>query len=217
MENYLAGIIELWVAIGLYDVILPFMFLFTLVFVLLQHTKVLGSYKNVDAMVAFCIGFIATASLQTVTTIHMFFSAVGFFVVAGLCVILIASMFGVTSLVAGGKKWYHRLPRYIIFLIVGGAFLYMIAVAFGFDTALSALVPRFSSAVVQMVIAGAIFVLIIWYIIGGDGGGGSEKESGRNGKHDDAGSRKDADDDDSANELLERIPIGSKSFERKFS
>ena len=67
--------------IGLYDVILPFLLVFTLVFGILEKSKILGTEKvgkdtytrkNLNAMVAFVTGFLVVASAQLVAMINNF-------------------------------------------------------------------------------------------------------------------------------------------------
>ena len=57
--------------IGIYDVVLPFILVFTIVFVILEKTRVLGTEtiegkpytkKNINAMVAFVIAFFVVGS-----------------------------------------------------------------------------------------------------------------------------------------------------------
>lgn len=64
--------------IGIYDVVLPFLLTFTIVFAIFDKTKVLGSEKigdkdypkkNLNAMVAFCISFLVIASAELVEII----------------------------------------------------------------------------------------------------------------------------------------------------
>jgi len=64
--------------IGIYDVILPFLLVFTIVFAILEKTKVFGTEeiegkkytrKNLNAMTAFIIGFLVIASSKLVETI----------------------------------------------------------------------------------------------------------------------------------------------------
>jgi len=66
--------------IGIYDVVLPFLLVFTLVFAILERTRVLGTEKidkedmprkNLNAIVAFAIAFIVIASSKLVETITM--------------------------------------------------------------------------------------------------------------------------------------------------
>lgn len=73
------GIIEFLDQIGIYDVILPFLLVFTIVFAILEKTKVLGSEtiegkhytkKNINAMVSFVIAFLVVASTKLVSIIN---------------------------------------------------------------------------------------------------------------------------------------------------
>jgi hypothetical protein len=65
--------------IGLYDVVLPFLLIFTIVFGVLEKSRIFGTEadkkttrKNLNAMVAFCIGFFVVASAQLVALINQF-------------------------------------------------------------------------------------------------------------------------------------------------
>lgn len=66
----LAGAIEFLKDFGFYDVVLPFLLVFTLVFAILEKTKIFGTTdkkpkKNINAMIAFVIAlfFVATTNL----------------------------------------------------------------------------------------------------------------------------------------------------------
>jgi hypothetical protein len=65
--------------IGIYDVVLPFLLVFAVVFAILEKTKVFGmdkiegieySKKNINAIIAFVIGFLVVASTQLVRAIN---------------------------------------------------------------------------------------------------------------------------------------------------
>jgi hypothetical protein len=64
---------------GVYDVVLPFLLVFTIVYALLEKTKVLGTEKfgdkdlpkrNINSMAAFVIAFFVVASAQLVAIIN---------------------------------------------------------------------------------------------------------------------------------------------------
>ena len=63
--------------LGVFEVLIPFMLSFTLVYAILQKTQVLGrekdgsSKKNINAMIAFAVSFIFVASLQLVSSAVM--------------------------------------------------------------------------------------------------------------------------------------------------
>ena len=165
MTNFLYDALSFWVDLGLYDVFLPFIFIYTIVYAVLKQTEILGKQNNVNSMVAFCMGFIVTASLQTVTTIQTFFSTVGFIVVFGLSVMIIIGMFGLKS-INTGNNWYNKLPRNIIMIVIAIGFFYILSIGLGFNEFIMNLIPSFPNIVTQTIIVGAVFVIIIWYIVG---------------------------------------------------
>ena len=77
-QSVFRGIIEFFEKIGIYDVVLPFLLVFTIVFAILEKTKVFGTVKigdstytqkNLNAMTAFVIGFLVIASSKLVAII----------------------------------------------------------------------------------------------------------------------------------------------------
>lgn len=80
--------------IGIYDVVLPFVLVFTIVYAILEKTKVLGTEeikgvkytrKNLNAMTAFAISFLVVASAKLVAIIAN--------VSSQMVVLLLASVF----------------------------------------------------------------------------------------------------------------------------
>ncbi|MGM5484306.1 MAG: hypothetical protein ACQEP1_00335 [Nanobdellota archaeon] len=78
-ESMLRGIITFFGKLGVYDVILPFLLVFSIMYAILEKTKVFGTIgegdqqvtrKNINAMVAFVAGFLVIASKQLVQTIN---------------------------------------------------------------------------------------------------------------------------------------------------
>ncbi len=79
MASAFRDIIVFFDKIGVYDVVLPFLLVFTIVFAILEKTKVLGTdkvgdmivtKKNLNSMIAFVIGFLVVASTKLVETIN---------------------------------------------------------------------------------------------------------------------------------------------------
>ena len=88
--------------IGLYDVVLPFLLVFTLVFAILEKTKVLGigkldgeeiTKKNLNAMVAFICAFLVIASTQLVGIINEIIANVVLLLIMSVCFLLLAGSF----------------------------------------------------------------------------------------------------------------------------
>ncbi len=78
MASTFRGVIEFMNRIGLYDVVLPFLLVFTVVFGVLEKSKIFGTIKvddvettkkNLDAIVAFVIAFFVVASVRLVSII----------------------------------------------------------------------------------------------------------------------------------------------------
>ncbi len=77
-QSVFRGTIDFFGRLGIYDVILPFLLVFTIVFAILEKTKIFGMEeiggkkyprKNLDAMVAFVIAFFVIASSRLVEVI----------------------------------------------------------------------------------------------------------------------------------------------------
>ena len=84
-----------WENIGFFHVALPFLLIFTLVFAVLQKTKILGTgSKNFNAIVAFIIGALAVRNQDIVFLIQRFLPNVSMFVVIALMFLLLVGIFG---------------------------------------------------------------------------------------------------------------------------
>ena len=79
MASAFGNAIEFLGRLGLYDVILPFLLTFTIIYAILDKTRILGTdefdkvkypKKNLNALVAFCIGFLVIASKSLVALIN---------------------------------------------------------------------------------------------------------------------------------------------------
>ena len=102
-EPAFRGVIEFLGRIGVYDVVLPFLLVFTLVYAILEKTKVLGSEeiegkkytkKNLNAIVAFVIALLVVSSTKLVATINtMLANIVLLLVLAVFFLLLVGSFF----------------------------------------------------------------------------------------------------------------------------
>lgn len=77
-QSILGGVIGFLDRIGVYDVVLPFLLVFTIMFAILEKTRVLGTEviagatytkKNLNSMVAFVVAFFVIASAKLVEII----------------------------------------------------------------------------------------------------------------------------------------------------
>lgn len=124
VQTVLGGVVDFLGKLGVYDVLLPFLLVFTLMFAFLEKSKVLGievivdkagkehqyTRKNLNAIVAFTVGFFVIASSQLVRIISEVMANTIILVVAGLSFMLVIGVYhtGDKELDVG-KKWKNYL------------------------------------------------------------------------------------------------------------
>lgn len=78
-ESLFRGTIQFFADLGIYDVVLPFLLVFAIVFAILEKTKVFGlediegkkyTRKNINSIVAFVVAFLVVASTKLVAAIN---------------------------------------------------------------------------------------------------------------------------------------------------
>lgn len=101
-ESAFRGMIGFLNKLGVYDVILPFLLVFTIIFAILEKTKIFGldkvdgkdlPKKNINAMVAFVVAFLVIASTKLVGIINEVMANVVLLVVLGVCFLLLVGVF----------------------------------------------------------------------------------------------------------------------------
>src|SRR3989344_895951 len=101
-ESGFRAVIGLLDKIGVYDVILPFLLVFTIVFAILEKTKVLGvekvgdrqvTKKNINSMVAFVMAFLVIASTKLVGVINEVMANVVLLIILGVSFLLLVGTF----------------------------------------------------------------------------------------------------------------------------
>lgn len=101
-ESVFRGVIGLLEKIGVYDIILPFLLVFTIVFAILEKTKVLGTEKvggqdvtkkNLNSMVAFVIAFLVIASTQLVKIISEVMANIVLLLILAVSFLLLVGVF----------------------------------------------------------------------------------------------------------------------------
>lgn len=101
-ESAFRGMVGFLNKLGVYDVILPFLLVFTIIFAILEKTKIFGiekingqdlGKKNINAMVAFVIAFLVIASTKLVGVINEVMANVVLLVILGVCFLLLVGVF----------------------------------------------------------------------------------------------------------------------------
>lgn len=167
----LGGTLDFLTTLGVYDIILPFLLVFTLMFAFLEKTKVLGvelivvdgketayTRKNLNAIVAFTTAFFVIASSQLVRILSEVIANVMIIIVTGTCFMLAV---GIThtgekefSLDSMGKGWKMG---FWIFSLLG--IILILFNALGWLTIIySFLVNNWSSSAVATILMILVFV-----------------------------------------------------------
>ena len=101
-ESAFRGMIGFLDNIGIYDVILPFLLIFTIVFAILEKTKILGlekvggkeyTKKNLNSMVAFVVAFLVIASTQLVSVINTVMANFVLLLILAVCFLMLVGVF----------------------------------------------------------------------------------------------------------------------------
>ena len=116
--------IQFLAKLGIYDVVLPFLLVFTIVFAILDKTKILGTEKgkdereytkkNLNAMIAFVMSFFVVASSQLVAVINKTLSQVFILLLLIICVLMLAGSFNKQE----KDGFFFQEPYKTIFMIV---------------------------------------------------------------------------------------------------
>ncbi|MDO8480871.1 MAG: hypothetical protein Q7S65_03570 [Nanoarchaeota archaeon] len=184
------GVVEFFDTVGLYDVVLPFILVFTITFAILEKTRVLGTEtvhghvetrKNLNAMVAFVVSFLVIASSRLVEIITKVSSDMVILLMLSVLFLLLVGSFmkeGDPVYLKGGWQTF-----FMFVMFIGIALIFMNAITD--DNGVSWL-DRFWNFVskgqggdsVGAIILLGFFVLFIAYIIREPGKAEHEEEHG---------------------------------------
>ncbi len=175
MVTPLGNALEFFERFGFYDVVLPFLLIFTIVFAILEKTKVLGLTEkgrpkaNINSMVAFVIAMFFVAIKPVVEALKLSTPYVAF-----LLIVLITYMMLVGSYASGAKEFtfenmgfWRVLMGIIIFVAVLAIFLN----AFGWlDRVVDYVVENWQGTfIVSVVFVGFIIGAIYWLAFSKEG------------------------------------------------
>ena len=170
MVSAFRSVIEFFEEVGLYDVVLPFLLVFTIVFAILEKTRVFGtekidgneySKKNLNAVAAFVIGFFVIASsklVEIITTVSSY--TVLLLLLSVLFLLLVGSFMkeGEGGFLKGNWNYF-----FMILMFVGIVLIFIYALGW-WDQVWDFFRFQTGGEVVGSIILLVIIVLFIWYI-----------------------------------------------------
>ncbi|MBU0614786.1 MAG: hypothetical protein KJ601_01730 [Nanoarchaeota archaeon] len=184
MASQFRGVIDFFTAIGIYDVVLPFLLVFAIVFAILEKTKVFGTEdidgkkytrKNINALVSFVISFLVVASsrlVEIITTVSS--QMVILLMLSVLFLLLVGSFFkeepGGVFLPEGWKIFF------MFIMFIGISMIFLNALGW-LDITWRYLSAGTGGAGIGAIIFLVVIVLFIVWIIKGESPPSSSKKS----------------------------------------
>ena len=128
-ETVLGNVLEFFRQLGVYDVILPFILVFTIMFAILERTQIFGvekgakdktyTKKNLNAMVSFVIAFLVVASSRLVATITKISSEIIVLLLLIVFFLMLVGTFRTHEEIKEGKLLTETAWRYTFMTIIG--------------------------------------------------------------------------------------------------
>jgi len=106
-------IIQQWMNIGIFDVLLPMVLIFAVVYAVLQKSKILGENKTgIDAIVALVIAFLTIGNPYVTNAIMPLFSNIG------LGILIIVGILLMVGLVLKDEKAWGKVGVFVVAVVV---------------------------------------------------------------------------------------------------
>jgi|SRR3989338_559008 len=174
MVSAFRSVIEFFNEIGLFEVVLPFLLVFTIVFAILEKTKVFGTEtiegkkypkKNLNATASFVIAFFVIASsklVEIITTVSSF--TVILLMLSVLFLLLIGSFMKEGEGVFLSGSWQYF---FMILMFVGIVLIFVFALGW-WDQLWGFLRFGKSGDTVGAIVLLVIIFLFVWYVVKGE-------------------------------------------------
>jgi hypothetical protein len=160
--------LEKW---GVADILVPFLLIFTVVFAVLERSKVLGDKKNFNVIVALSIALIVVIphvmgtyppGRDAVEIINTALPNISVVIVAIIMFLVLAGTFGVRLPLGTGVGFFALASLLVVAFIFGNAA--------GWWSGVPSWIDKDTQALIVMIL---VFGVIIWFITGGGGGAGA--------------------------------------------
>jgi len=168
LENFIKTI-DSW---GLTDVLLPFMLIFTLLFAILQKTKILGDdKKNFNVVIALVMALTVVIPHTTknyplnydpVNIINGFLPGVSLLIVAVVMLFILIGLWG------GEAKWVGGSPSAMIAILAAVAIVWIFGASAGWWNGWNWFTNFFGEDAVALIVIILVFGIIIWFITKSD-------------------------------------------------
>ena len=93
MAVFLNNVISLWASNGIFDIALPLILFFAIIFSILNRSKILGHNKSIDAVVAFVVSMFIILNPLTAPFLAEVFSKTGIALIVFVAILIILGLF----------------------------------------------------------------------------------------------------------------------------
>ncbi|MBI5392054.1 hypothetical protein HZB00_03570 [Candidatus Woesearchaeota archaeon] len=179
MGSPLGNAVQFFKEFGLFDVILPFLLVFSVVFALLEKTKILGTEKisgteyprkNLNATVAFVVGMLVVATNKVVTAINIALPNIVLLIVAIVMFLMLVGTFYKTEELNFGEKHKTAMRGFVVLVFIAIILIFANSIMYDatrswLEYILNYVVDNFSGTVVTSLIFLVVAVGAIYYIV----------------------------------------------------
>lgn len=182
-NTVLGNVVEFFKELGVYDVVLPFVLVFTIMFAILERSKIFGTdkvgdkewtKKNLNAMMSFVVSFLVVASSKLVETITKVSSEIVVLLLLIVFFLMLVGTFRTYDEIKGGKILHEQAWRTGFMLVIA------VVIVFIFLDAIVAADGRTwlqifwdwlgqfytNSAVAALVLIIAVIIFMAWIVRG---------------------------------------------------
>ena len=152
-------------AYGILDFLLPFVLVFTIVYAVMQKTKILGDKKNFNVIIALVLGLLFVVPHITgaypigydpVQVMNETLPSISLVAVAAIMLLLLMGIFGTD---------FSKSAAPFIAIISMGFVAYIFISSLGFVTAPSEFFAWWSKELTELLIIILVFALVVWFIV----------------------------------------------------
>lgn len=146
---------------GVYEYLLPFLLVFSILFAILEKTQIFTGKKNVNVIVSLIIGLIFVTQFSLVYTLNNFLPKISLFIIVAVMILILFGIFGVQ--VGNGLGGLMLLLATVASLL---------AVYWGLSPSLGFEIPYWIQYNWDVIIIAIIIIIVMALIIGGSSGEG---------------------------------------------
>jgi hypothetical protein len=166
-ESIFAAGIQSLHAMGFFNILLPFMLVFTIVYGVLERSKFFGENRHdINAVIGLVLGLMVVISAFVLQVLTDFLPLIGLFAVVLVCFMLLISMFWGEAQNIFDNKWI----KYSAVVVIAGVIVFVLADLLGFgdlfvgatsgDKILGIFAPVDIAALAFMVFFGLILIWV---------------------------------------------------------